>query len=479
MSLLAAEHTAIHAMGFPARPGSINEAMSTPASPVVVNPPAGPAGSLRRLVPRSLFSRVTLIIVVGLAIAQLLTFAAIRYERDMAMRELMMTGIERDIASSVAILDRLPAAERPSWLEKLERRNYRFVLGGMAEGVAPRSLLSQQFATAIVEAMRPFEIVKVGQVPQPPEGLQIQVRLGDGSSVVVHAMRVGMPVSRWVMWVLVIQLLVLAVCAWFAVRLVTRPLAELAAAADDLGPDLKAQKLAEEGPTEVAHAARAFNAMQQRIGGYMSERVEILAAISHDLQTPITRMRLRTEMMDDEHDRTKFRQDLDAMNSLVREGVTYARTLHGATEPPLRMDADALLESMQADYEDAGKTVHLEGKAGAPIVGRPNAMRRIVMNLIDNALIFGSDVRVRVQPGDGQLAIAVVDNGPGIPPDELDAVLKPFYRVESSRNRSTGGTGLGLAIAHQLAMAMGAELKLQNRPEGGLEARLTMPTRIT
>ncbi|MGF6351024.1 signal transduction histidine kinase [Variovorax sp. W2I14] len=466
-------------MGFRARPGSINEPMSTPpASPAVVNPPASTTGGLRRLVPRSLFSRVTLIIVVGLAIAQLLTFAAIRYERDMAMRELMMIGIERDIASSVAILDRLPAAERPAWLEKLERRNYRFVLGGMAEGVAPQSLLSQQFATAIVEAMRPFEIVKVGQVAHPPEGLQIQVRLHDGSSVVVHAMRVGMPVSSWVMWVLVIQLLVLAVCAWFAVRLVTRPLADLAAAADDLGPDLKAQKLAEEGPTEVAHAARAFNAMQQRIGGYMSERVEILAAISHDLQTPITRMRLRTEMMDDEHDRTKFRQDLDAMNSLVREGVTYARTLHGATEPPLRMDADALLESMLADYEDAGKTVHLEGKAGTPIVGRPNAMRRIVMNLIDNALIFGSDVRVRVQPGDGQLAIAVVDNGPGIPPDELGAVLKPFYRVESSRNRSTGGTGLGLAIAHQLAMAMGAELKLQNRPEGGLEARLTMPTRI-
>ncbi|WP_280809200.1 ATP-binding protein [Variovorax boronicumulans] len=452
--------------------------MSTPASPVVANPPANIAGSLRRLVPRSLFSRVTLIIVVGLAIAQLLTFAAIRYERDMAMRELMMIGIERDIASSVAILDRLPAAERPAWLEKLERRNYRFVLGGMAEGVAPSSLLSQQFATAIVEAMRPFEIVKVGEVPQPPEGLEIQVRMTDGSSVVVHARRVGMPVSRWVMWVLAIQLMVLAVCAWFAVRLVTRPLADLAAAADDLGPDLKPQKLAEEGPTEVAHAARAFNAMQQRIGGYMAERVEILAAISHDLQTPITRMRLRTEMMDDEHDRGKFRQDLDAMHSLVREGVTYARTLHGATEPPLRMDADALLESMQADYEDAGKTVHLEGKVGAPIVGRPNAMRRIVMNLIDNALIFGSDVRVRVTAGNGQLAIAVVDNGPGIPPDELDAVLKPFYRVESSRNRSTGGTGLGLAIAHQLAMAMGAELKLQNRPEGGLEARLTMPTRI-
>ena len=260
-------------------------------------------------------------------------------------------------------------------------------------------------------------------------------------------------------------------------RLVTRPLADLAAAADHLGPDLQAQKLDEEGPTEVAHAARAFNAMQQRIGGYMSERVKILAAISHDLQTPITRMRLRTDLMDDAHDRVKFRQDLDEMNSLVREGVTYARTLHGATEPPLRMDADALLESMVADYEDAGQRVRLEGRAGAPIVGRPNALRRIVMNLVDNALGFGSDVRLRVQAGNDELVIAVVDNGPGIPPDELDAVLKPFYRVESSRNRSTGGTGLGLAIAHQLAMAMGAVLELRNRPEGGLEARLTLPTR--
>ncbi|MDM0033634.1 ATP-binding protein [Variovorax sp. J22P271] len=453
--------------------------MATPSSPAhpAASARSGAGGGLGRLVPRTLFSRVTLIIVVGLAIAQLLTFASIRYERDMAMRELMMIGIERDIASSVALLDRLPAAERAGWLERLERRNYRFVLGGVAEGVDPTSRLSQQFATDIVDAIRPFQIIKVGQVTQPPEGLQIQVRLTDGASVVIHAMRVGMPMSRWVIWVLVIQLLVLAACAWFAVRLVTRPLADLAAAADDLGPDLKAQTLTEDGPTEVAHAARAFNAMQQRIGGYMSERVKILAAISHDLQTPITRMRLRTDLMDDAHDRDKFRQDLDEMNSLVREGVTYARTLHGATEPALRMDADALLESMVADYEDAGKRVQLEGRVGAPIVGRPNALRRIVMNLVDNALIFGSDVRLRVQAGDGQLAIAVVDNGPGIPPDELDAVLKPFYRVESSRNRSTGGTGLGLAIAHQLAMAMGAELALRNRPEGGLEARLTLPTR--
>ncbi|HEX7866380.1 MAG TPA: ATP-binding protein [Variovorax sp.] len=454
--------------------------MPTSASLPATNlAPASPAAAgLRRLLPRSLFSRVTLIIVVGLAIAQLLTFTAIRYERGIAMRELMMIGIERDIASSVAILDRLPAAEREGWLARLERRNYHFALGGSAQGTQPDTPMSQQFATAITDAMRPFEIVKVGQVSNPPQGLQIQVRLSDGSSVVVHARRVDMPVSSWVMWLLWVQLLVLAVCAWYAVRLVTQPLKQLADAADELGPDLKGQQLAEEGPTEVKHAARAFNAMQKRIAGYMAERVEILAAISHDLQTPITRMRLRTDLMEEGQDRDKFRQDLDAMHALVREGVTYARTLHGATEPPRRIDADALFESMVADYEDSGEQVQLEGRANEPIVTRPNALRRILTNLIDNALKFGTDVRLQVHAAPGnRLTVAVVDNGPGIPPDQLENVLKPFYRVEGSRNRNTGGTGLGLAIAHQLATAMGAELTLRNRAEGGLEARLTMNTR--
>jgi signal transduction histidine kinase len=424
--------------------------------------------------PRSLFARVTLIMVVGLAIAQLLTFASIRYERGMALRELMMTGIERDIASSIAILDRLPAAERESWLGRLERRNYRFMLGGGVTGPAPGSALLQEFAAAIVNALHPFEVVKVAQAAEPGDGLRIQVKLSDGSPVIVDARRVGMPVSNWVMWLLAVQLAVLGICAWFAVRLVTRPLARLARAADELGPDLKGRELAEEGPSEVAHAARAFNAMQRRIAGYMAERVEILAAISHDLQTPITRMRLRTEMMDNEKDQLKFRQDLDAMHALVKEGVTYAKTLHGATEPPCRVDADALLESMVADYEDSGQQVLLEGRIGEPIVTRPNALRRIIVNLIDNALKFGSEVRLQVRVDGHRLVVAVSDNGPGIPPDQLEAVLKPFYRVEGSRNRSTGGTGLGLAIAHQLATAMGAELSLHNRDEGGLEARIAM-----
>jgi signal transduction histidine kinase len=431
----------------------------------------------RAWLPRSLFARVTLILVIGLAVAQLLTFAAIRYERGMALRELMMTGVERDIASSVAILDRLPAAERAHWLNLLERRNYRFTLGGSVDGPPPADAVSQQFGAAIAEALRPFNVVKIAQAPGQPAGLLMDVRLADGSALIVHARRVQIPVSDWVMWVLLAQLVLLAACGWQAVRVVTRPLAQLAAAADDLGPDLKARELAEDGPSEVAHAARAFNAMQRRIAGYMAERVEILASISHDLQTPITRMRLRADLLDDDETRDKFRQDLDAMNTLVREGVAYARTLHGATEPPCRVDADALLESMVGDYEDAGDHVVLEGRVGEPVLTRPQALRRIVMNLVDNALSYATDVRIRVEAVAGRLVVAVVDNGPGIPVDQLEAVLQPFYRLETSRNRSTGGTGLGLAIAHQLAIAMGAELRLSNRAEGGLEARLTLPIR--
>jgi signal transduction histidine kinase len=301
--------------------------------------------------------------------------------------------------------------------------------------------------------------------------------LTDTCALLVHAMRPALSAPAWLAWILAIQLIVLATCAWCAARLVTRPLGRFAAAADSLGPDLSALKLAEDGPEELEHAARAFNAMQQRMAGYMAERVEILAAISHDLQTPITRMRLRTELMDSRRDQIKFLSDLDTMHALVREGVTYARTLHGTTEPPCRIDARALLESLVSDYEDAGQRVVLEGRIDEPVVTLPNALRRILMNLVDNALKFGSTVHIRAHIGADCLVIAVIDNGPGISPDQLQAVFKPFYRVDCARNQSAGGSGLGLAIARQLAAAMGAELSLHNRNEGGLEARLAVVKR--
>jgi signal transduction histidine kinase len=171
--------------------------------------------------------------------------------------------------------------------------------------------------------------------------------------------------------------------------------------------------------------------------------------------------------------RDKLLSDLLEMETLVREGVSFARTLHNAVEANCKVDLDALLASITADYADAGKPVRLSGEYGVPILTKPRALRRVLCNLIDNALKFAgqADIELRREP-DGGIEIAVLDRGPGIPATELEAVFQPFYRLETSRNRDTGGTGLGLAIARQLAQAIGASLSLVARKGGGLEARL-------
>jgi len=259
------------------------------------------------------------------------------------------------------------------------------------------------------------------------------------------------------------------------VRLATGPLKRLANAADTLGPDLKAERLPESGPEEVARAAKAFNAMQDRVSTYMTQRMQILAAITHDLQTPITRMRLRVDVMDDEAAGAKLQQDLKEMESLVKEGVTYARTLHGTNEAPRRIDPDSLFESIVDDYLDAGQSVTLRGNISGALMAPPQALKRVVGNLVDNAIKYSGAAEIEVATrDDGRAVIAVLDRGPGIPDESLEAVFEPFVRLEGSRNRQTGGTGLGLAIARQLTLAMDASLTLHHRDGGGLEARLVL-----
>lgn len=425
--------------------------------------------------PRSLFARLALILFVGLAAGNAASFWLTMTERNQATMNVMVGYIEREVASSVALLDRLPAAERPAWLPRLARRSYHFMLEPGVSGVAPDATLSARVAASIADGIGTSYELTANAVPGGHERLQVHLRLSDGSPLTIDITPMpGIPLSRWLPLLLALQLMVLAACCWFAVRIATRPLHQLAQAADTLGPDLKAERLPEDGPSEVSRAARAFNGMQDRIAGYMTERLQILAAISHDLQTPITRMRLRLDMMDDAPQHAKLQQDLCEMETLVKEGVAYARTLHGTGEEPRRIDPDALLDSMLADYRDAGHEVTLHGKAGAALTTRPQALRRVLGNLVDNALKFGGAAEIAVAPSQGKLVISVLDRGPGIPAESLEAVFEPFVRLETSRNRGTGGTGLGLAIARQLAQAMDATLSLHQRPGGGLEARLAL-----
>jgi signal transduction histidine kinase len=415
------------------------------------------------------------ILVVGLVLAHGLSFGLVVMERKHAADRLMLGHLELDVAGAVAILDRLAPQERPAWLERLRRNNYSYRLDAGTPGEPLDSAMSERAVAAIAESLAGRYAIRSDMVGGGREHLQVHLHLGDGSPLTIDVFPTEQRLSPWLPVVLCLQLALLAGCAWAAVRLVTRPLKQLADAAETLGPDLKAERLPERGPAEVVRAATAFNAMQQRIAGYLAERIEILAAISHDLQTPITRMRLRTDLMDDADTRNKLRGDLHAMEQLVREGIAYARTLHGNAEKPVRIDADALLESLVGDYADGGHMVAIDGAVGTPVLTRPHALRRILTNLVDNALKFGRDVVLAVEwEGDGCLAIAVRDRGPGIPAAELDRVMQPFYRLETSRNRGTGGTGLGLAIAQQLAQALGGGLVLSNRDGGGLQARLTL-----
>jgi signal transduction histidine kinase len=272
-------------------------------------------------------------------------------------------------------------------------------------------------------------------------------------------------------WFLSLLLLAIAVLAYVVARIASTPLQGLAVAAAALGHDLQRAPVAVTGPTEVRRAAEAFNAMQLRLQRHLSERTQMLAAITHDLQTPLTRLRLRLENVDDAALRERLIADLAAMQALIGEGLELARSAE-SREQAVPLDLDSLLESLVADASDAGADVRFGAGCGLVLPLRPLAMQRVFSNLIDNAIKYAGDVEVSAQRrGDG-LCVCIRDHGPGIPEDALDSVLEPFVRLETSRSRLTGGAGLGLAIARVLAEKDGASLQLRNHPQGGLEAQV-------
>jgi len=424
--------------------------------------------------PRTLASRLALIFITGLVLAYGLSFSLQAYERYVSSRSMMLSHLEQDVATSLAIFERLPADERAGWLPRLERHTYRYRLDQGQAGTQMASDDPPMAAESIVKAIGDRYKLRFQDIPGPTPHFQVHLHLTDGAPLTIDVTPAAVPVASWLPLVLLIQLGVLLFCTWLAVRLAIGPLTRLVQAVDDLDPDKPGVLLDESGPREVQFAAVAFNALQARIAAYLKERMQLLAAISHDLQTPITRMKLRVEVMEDGSEKDKLWHDLDAMEHLVREGVAYARSMDINTEAPCRINLDAFLDSVVFDYQDSGAQVERHGNTGSLLETRPHALRRVLVNLVDNALKFAGKAQLEVSRERGKTLIRVLDEGPGIPAEELDEVLKPFYRVESSRNRSTGGTGLGLAIAQQLTQAMGGRLTLSNRKSGGLCAQIEL-----
>lgn len=467
-----------------------------------------------RFWPQSLFSRLLLFLTGGLVLAQLLSAAILLQDRDQALYHAIGGHVAQRIAAIVNLLDTLDYAERRRLVTALDLPPTRLSLDLPWQiEVEP----DDRYYSALFRALlnrhlgpdRSFQLEINDDLPppihrlhrnlsdRPPPWLNeadrppdrrmrpmllrlrnflVQVRLRDGATVTFQQV-LPEEVIAWptrLLLTLLVLLASVAILVALAVRALTRPLSVLADAATELGRDIRHTPLAETGPLEVRRAAHAFNTMQTRLIRYIEDRDRILAAVSHDLKTPITRLRLRTELLDDSPLCGKFQADLDDMQRMVQSSLDFLRGDEN-TEPMAGLDLNALLESLQEDAEDAGQSVAITGKALQPLRCRPLALKRCLSNLLDNALKYGQCAQITVTDQPDRLLLILRDQGPGIPEAELERVFEPFYRLESSRSRDTGGVGLGLSIARNIARAHGGELTLRNHPQGGLEAVLELP----
>mgnify|MGYP003336094869 FL=1 len=464
---------------------------------------------MKRFLPRTLFARMVLVLLGGLIVAQFLSFAVHWRERgEFVMRSAGLNSAER-VAEIIKLLDATPREERARIVGVLNSPPLRISLAaveGAVETAPEQAEEAAQYEALLKEVLGEGYPLKVGVTEAMRRGgpgfgrmhgfdngggmpgggrrpfallsFVVQTQLHDGTAVTLDARR-PQDTQNWPLRMLInLSVLLAVVCAvtLLATRWVTRPLKTLAAAAEELGNDLKRPPLDEGGPLEVGRAARAFNAMQAKLDALISDRTRIFSAMSHDLKTPITRLRLRTEMLDDPVLREKIAQDLKEMEDMVGAALDFMRGLD-SSEPAQPVDIMALIESIATDAREVGGAVEIAGAAAAPFTGHAQALKRCLTNLVDNAVKYGNRASIAVEDGAHALRICVRDAGPGIPAAELARVFEPFYRVEASRNRATGGNGLGLTIARNVARAHGGELVLRNRAEGGLEAELTLPRR--
>ncbi len=432
----------------------------------------------------SIYLRVAGVLLIALLAAQGVSEQLYQEERERVVSHLIAGPLGQSLSVVADKLEHTPAAERRTLLQTLDSPHITFMLAsspGVETEPGPLHHVQDRLREELGVGRR---VMVTGETTETRDGLpaaiHISLTLSDGQRIIAsHHYPEGKTLtpSRHLP-LLTGYFLVIAVITLLAMRWAVLPLQRLARAADVLGRDLSGAPLAETGPREVRQAAHAFNTMQSRLASYLHDRLRILAAISHDLKSPITRLKLRAEMLADACQREKFLRDLEEMENMIAATLDFLRG-ESRQENGVLLDINALVSTLRDDMQAINAFVEVNGEASRPLLARPQALRRCLANLLDNAVRYGKGanggVLITLEDSAETLKLHIDDNGPGIPEGELEQMFEPFRRGESSRNRATGGTGLGLAVARNLARAHGGNVSLSNRPEGGLRATLTLP----
>lgn len=455
-----------------------------------------------RLWPKSLAGRLAVLLVLTLVLAQILTFALFAGERVSAFRLAYREDLLVRVTSLVELLEETEASQRNRLIAATSSPQFRI-------DISPTASLSEAqsndspFRTSLAAALRkPESSVRVTFVEHQgrpfrerrlerrgegedeedgdedhhgPRWLTLSIQLADGSWLNAFADRPPIPpLGHAFLASFLISATAIGLVGALGVRWASGPIRQLASAADRLGRGESFDPLPESGPEETRHANIAFNRMRERLERYVRDRTAMLAAIAHDLRTPITSLRLRAEFIEDEEIKARVLETLAEMQAMAEAVLAFARG-DAESEPTRATDVTALAESVVEDVAASGRDATFVESPAVTLKCRPFALKRALTNLIDNAAFYGTRAQVKVEAAGEEVRFIIDDEGPGIASADLERVFDPFVRLEGSRSRETGGAGLGLAIARSVFRSHGGDVTLQNRTEGGLRAVASLP----
>ena len=433
---------------------------------------------LKRILPRSLLGRSLLIIVTPLILLQVVS-GWVFYDRHWeTITRRLAAAVAGEVGSVIDYRRNFPGADSERWIFYSAEANLGLRMVFRRDNILPNtgdgisgSMLDRLLGNALRELVRrPFHLDTRTRKRQ----VRILVQLPDGVlDVVVDRERLFSSTTYiFVMWMVGTSMVLFAVAMIF-MRNQVRPIRRLAAAVDSFGKGRDVPDFKPEGATEIRLAAGAFNLMRERIYRAISQRTEMLAGVSHDLRTPLTRIKLQLAMLGDSSEIEDLKRDVTEMENMVEEYLAFARG--ESAEEVVTCDIGDLLRDVVNGARHGAADIAISTESELTVPVRPNAFKRCIVNLVNNAATYAQHIDIHAGWRGDAVEIIVDDDGPGIPENMREEVFKPFYRLDSSRNPKTGGTGLGLTISRDLVRGHGGDIALEEAPAGGVRARLRLP----